>query len=934
MKSWKSLVKGALATVLSAAMLASAAPVSYLGLNAKADSASLQTAVTNNLVVEQSAIHQQLTTITGQDIALPTSIDGAEGATVTYSVPDNPYVILDGTNLKVVKQPYASEENYTFNLTATVTDKEGNTATKDFPMIIRAGLSDNDMAGYLYVCFADPASGGDVQQIHFFLSEDGLNWTAVNGCLPAYMVGTDYPTDDYSFTKDWNLADITEERKYDSTPKSKKNGAFYDESDIESTTSGDASVLFPFEGRDHGLRDPYLIRGSLADGSDKNTIRILATDLNIYCRQYGSNGENWGRMTSSVESGDNYAASSGSGGSKQLFVYETTDLVHWERRTVDVGSEIGGGCAWAPEAIYNPVKDNYLVYWSCRIQGDGWARNRLYCNETKDFKTFGPTKLYEEEPFFESYKEKYPNYPVGTNDGSSDGFGNIDTSQLWVAEGNNPYATLYRVVKDETNNHIELMSAKSVLDPSKDYDATNPIRKKDGVAASDGTSTDNARVVWEYYIDESVGNHFTKIDQENMEKYNGAYEGATMFKFIDRDEWCIMIDYYGSSKVRYEPYTTTDLSAANSVNKAASGTYGRTGGDVGCHGGMIPITVAEYNKIIDTYNNPDRYAEITGFSADTIRTSKNQSGYVYHDIEYISVDKSELNDVVAALSEAVKDSKTYSAAQIAEMNKLISSGKSLASNSTASSAEIDQLIAQASDILYAVSLSTNSVSVKVGATATVTSATSDLVWNSADPSIATVANGVIKGVKEGKTTITATNSKGVSASVAVTVTSAVTPSLKLSASSVTLTVGASKKITATVVPATDKVTWKSSKDSVATVKDGKITAKKAGSAKITATSSSGKSQTITVTVKEKDSLSIKASKTTVKVKKKITLTATAKGSLKAANTKWSLKKGAKLAKLSKAKGKSVKLTAKKKGTVVVKAVCGKLSKTVTIKIKK
>lgn len=57
-----------------------------------------------------------------------------------------------------------------------------------------------------------------------------------------------------------------------------------------------------------------------------------------------------------------------------------------------------------------------------------------------------------------------------------------------------------------------------------------------------------------------------------------------MFKFNDRDEWCIMIDYYGSSSVRYEPYTTTDLSKADSVKKLTSG-YGRTGGDVGCHGG-------------------------------------------------------------------------------------------------------------------------------------------------------------------------------------------------------------------------------------------------------------------------------------------------------------------------------------------------------------
>ena len=66
--------------------------------------------------------------------------------------------------------------------------------------------------------------------------------------------------------------------------------------------------------------------------------------------------------------------------------------------------------AWAPEAIYNPVKDNYLVYWSARTTVDGNTRDRLYCNETEDFVHFGETKLAEQEPFFENWKiKKRPN---------------------------------------------------------------------------------------------------------------------------------------------------------------------------------------------------------------------------------------------------------------------------------------------------------------------------------------------------------------------------------------------------------------------------------------------------------------------------------------------------------------------------------------------
>ena len=495
---------------------------------------------------------------------------------------------------------------------------------------------ENKMAGYLYVCFADTADGKDVQQIHFFLSEDGLNWKAVNGCLPVYMVGTEFPVKQYMFQKDWKLQTIDEEQCYDETPAASTNGAFYRKSDIVKTKCGDASVLFPFEGRDHGLRDPYLVRGCLADGSDADTIRILATDLNIYGKQYGN--VIWPRMTSTKEPGDNYD-DSGSGGSKNLFVFETKDFVRWERRCVDVASEIGGGCAWAPEAIYNPQKDNYLIYWSCRVEADGYARNRLYCNETKDFKTFGPTKLYEQEPFYKDWN-KYIEF--------NDGYGNIDTSQLWVAEGDNRYGSLFRLVKDETNNHIQLMVADTVLDESVDYNSSNPNQihpytTEDGTVyasledISDLDDYRKAEIVWHWFEKNSVGDHFKKVSQKNMEKYFGAFEGATMFRFIDRDEWCVMIDNYGDNSIRYEPYLTTDLSKPDSIHKAEEGTYGRTGNTVGCHGGMIPITAGEYNQIINTYNNEDRYQVITGIEKEKIRTEKNNSGYVFYDIEPIPV---------------------------------------------------------------------------------------------------------------------------------------------------------------------------------------------------------------------------------------------------------------------------------------------------------
>lgn len=213
------------------------------------------------------------------------------------------------------------------------------TVTQEFPLTIAEGTSADTYAGYVYVCFGN-VGGADVQQLHMFLSEDGLNWTALNGFNPVFEVGTDY-TDliQNAGTHNYTI----------------KSGT-----DITKTVSGDASVLFPFEGDDQGIRDPYVLRGSREE--DKNKVWILATDLNTMSSQYGGNLSsnrvgNWGTMSSA--------------GSTSIFVYETEDWVHWERRYIDVGSEINAGAAWAPEAVYNPEKDNYLVYWSCRVGTDG-----------------------------------------------------------------------------------------------------------------------------------------------------------------------------------------------------------------------------------------------------------------------------------------------------------------------------------------------------------------------------------------------------------------------------------------------------------------------------------------------------------------------------------------------------------------------------------
>lgn len=121
-----------------------------------------------------------------------------------------------------------------------------------------------------------------------------------------------------------------------------------------------------------------------------------------------------------------------------------------------------------------------------------------------------------------------------------------------------------------------------------------------------------------------------------------------------------------------------------------------------------------------------------------------------------------------------------------------------------------------------------------------------ITWSSSNRKIATVdQKGKVKGIKTGIVTITAKAKNGKKATCKVTVVNRVkVTGVNLAPKSVTLDVGKTEQLKATVKPSNatnKKVTWKSSKPSVASVsKSGKITAKAAGSATITVTTSDGK----------------------------------------------------------------------------------------------
>lgn len=151
-----------------------------------------------------------------------------------------------------------------------------------------------------------------------------------------------------------------------------------------------------------------------------------------------------------------------------------------------------------------------------------------------------------------------------------------------------------------------------------------------------------------------------------------------------------------------------------------------------------------------------------------------------------------------------------------------------------------------------VSLSQAELSITVGENASLSyvitpsnASVKDVTWKSSLPSVATISqSGRVDAVAEGKAIITITTKDGSkTASCSVTVKPVSVSSVTLDKESITLKIGETATLNATVMPenaANKKVSWSSSNASVATVdSNGKVTGISVGSAKITVTTDDG-----------------------------------------------------------------------------------------------
>jgi len=123
-----------------------------------------------------------------------------------------------------------------------------------------------------------------------------------------------------------------------------------------------------------GVRDPYLVRAH-----DGKKFYLIATDLSIHL-----NG-NWTRATHA--------------GSKSIVIWDSTNLVDWSTpRLVQVAPD-DAGCTWAPEAVYDEARSEYLVFWASTTAADDFGKQRIWAAWTKDFVTFGKPFIYIDKPW-------------------------------------------------------------------------------------------------------------------------------------------------------------------------------------------------------------------------------------------------------------------------------------------------------------------------------------------------------------------------------------------------------------------------------------------------------------------------------------------------------------------------------------------------------
>ncbi|KAF2733390.1 hypothetical protein EJ04DRAFT_605660 [Polyplosphaeria fusca] len=136
-------------------------------------------------------------------------------------------------------------------------------------------------------------------------------------------------------------------------------------------------VINPTKGT-RGVRDPSIIAGGGSEAAKK--WYIIGTDLEI------------GKTTWDAAQRT---------GSRGIFVWESTDLINWTNERLVTVEDATAGMVWAPSAIWDAEKGQYLVHWASKFYPTSDPQHkgspsaiRIRYAHTTDFKTFSAPADY------------------------------------------------------------------------------------------------------------------------------------------------------------------------------------------------------------------------------------------------------------------------------------------------------------------------------------------------------------------------------------------------------------------------------------------------------------------------------------------------------------------------------------------------------------
>lgn len=375
------------------------------------------------------------------NITLPTT--GVNGSTITWESSD-PYVISN--NGEVMRPQYGDK---TVTLTATAVNSTFS-ATKQFEFTVLEQFDDQQKVDYdkealvitedlskLIHNLSLPLTGASGSTITWGSSNTDVLTNAGIVKRPAVgqadgtaVLTATIRSGDVVLTRDFQITVLAQEEMY-------------------------AYLFAYFTGNDPSQEKLYYALSK--DGCSFNPLNnnnpVLSSNSGTKCLRdpfimHGEDGYYYALAT-------DMQSSLGWSSNRNLITWKSADLVNWTDETIikicdgDYVSTKAGNRAWAPQAIYDPIKGEYMLYWATSLTTDNPSRNKIWYAYTKDFKTLTtePAVLFT---------------PVSGNDA-------ID-ADIYYKDG-----TYYMFYKDGTTG-VKITTSANLSGPyGKECDLVSPV---------------------------------------------------------------------------------------------------------------------------------------------------------------------------------------------------------------------------------------------------------------------------------------------------------------------------------------------------------------------------------------------------------------------------------------------------------------------------